>query len=228
VAVQFAAGKAAMHVDNLHLLDYHTIPNALALGPNDPAVVSFDVVWSGPIMRRVSVLDGTLGNNYAGEYVENQVTVTWSGTNLTTGFTFTANPGTIATSVVDGGFAELGHERNGIFSHSDSPSGGGSSSGGSGGALLAPSLVTNDGTPAPQLGGQAGANSGFPFAAGNPSGPAVDAVFKSPALLGSVPGDSSGLNNSQTDYGFLRVPAQPPSDGDSVVNVLSMDSHNGL
>jgi hypothetical protein len=115
VAVQFAAGKAALHVNNLHLLDYHTIPNALALGPNDPAVVSFDVVWSGPIMRRVSVLDGTLGNNYAGEYVENQVTVTWSGTNLTTGFTFTSNPGTLATSVVDGGFAELGHERNGSF-----------------------------------------------------------------------------------------------------------------
>jgi hypothetical protein len=78
-------------------------------------VVSFDVVWSGPITRRVSVLDGTLGNQYAGEYVENQATVTWSGTNLKTGFSFTANPGTLATSSVDGGFAELGHERNGSF-----------------------------------------------------------------------------------------------------------------
>jgi hypothetical protein len=81
-------------------------------------VVSFDVVWSGPITRRVSVLDGTLGNHYAGEYVENQVTVTWSGTNLATGFTFTSNPGTLATSVVDGGFAELGQERNGSFNPS--------------------------------------------------------------------------------------------------------------
>src|SRR5262249_25887517 len=73
-----------------------------------------------PITRPVSVLDGTLGNNYAGEYVENQVTVTWTGTNLAAGFTFTANPGTLATSSVDGGFAELGHERNGAFD----PSGG--------------------------------------------------------------------------------------------------------
>src|SRR5262249_49605373 len=67
------------------------------------------------ISRRVSVPDGTLGNNYAGNYVENQVTVNWSGKNLATGFSFTANPGTFATSAVDGGFAELGQERNGIF-----------------------------------------------------------------------------------------------------------------
>jgi hypothetical protein len=107
-----------MAVENLAVGDYHNAANGL--GPNfatafDPAVVSFDVVWSRPITRRVHVRDGTLGNHYAGEYVENQVTVTWSGTNLKEGFSFTANPGTFATSVVDGGFAELGHERNGIF-----------------------------------------------------------------------------------------------------------------
>jgi hypothetical protein len=61
------------------------------------------------------VLNGTLGNNYAGNYVENAVTVTWSGKNLATGFAFTSNPGTLATSSFDGGFAELGHERNGSF-----------------------------------------------------------------------------------------------------------------
>jgi hypothetical protein len=108
-----------MRVDNLATRDYHTGANALGKDTFetafDPAVVSFDVVWSGPITRRVHVRDGTLGNHYAGEYVENQVTVTWSGTNLKEGFTFTANPGTFATSVVDEGFAELGHERNGIF-----------------------------------------------------------------------------------------------------------------
>jgi len=118
VSVNFAAGKAEMRVDNLSIPDYGTKRNAL--GPNwqtafDPAMVSFDVVWSGPITRRVSVLNGTQGNQYAGNYVENQVTVTWSGTNLATGFTFTANPGTLATSSFDGGFAELGHERNGTF-----------------------------------------------------------------------------------------------------------------
>jgi hypothetical protein len=122
VAVQFAAGKAEMRVDNLAVPDYGTKKNSL--GPNwqtafDPGTVSFDVVWSGPITRRVSVPNGTLGDHYAGEYVENQVAVTWSGTNLTTGFSFTANPGTLATSSFDGGFAELGHERNGTFFGAD-------------------------------------------------------------------------------------------------------------
>jgi hypothetical protein len=130
VAAQFAAGKAEMRVDNLAIRDYHNAANGL--GPHwqtafDPAVVSFDVVWSRPITRRVHVQDGTLGNNYAGEYVENQVTVTWSGTNLKEGFSFTANPGTFATSAFDGGFAELGHERNGTFFPSGSDAAGGDS-----------------------------------------------------------------------------------------------------
>jgi hypothetical protein len=118
VTVQFANGQAEMKVQNLALDDYGNKKNAF--GPDfqtafDPAMVSFDVVWNGPITRRLSVLDGTLGNNYAGNYVQNQVTVNWSGTNLATGFSFTANPGTLATSSFDGGFAELGQERNGIF-----------------------------------------------------------------------------------------------------------------
>jgi hypothetical protein len=128
VAVQFAAGKAEMRADNLSLADYGNLANAT--GANfqtafDPAVVSFDVVWGRPITRRVSVPDGTLGNHYAGEYVENQVTVTWSGTNLETDFTFTSDPGTFATSFHDGGFAELGHERNGTFVGEDGEDGAG-------------------------------------------------------------------------------------------------------
>jgi hypothetical protein len=125
-----------MRVDNLNLRDYGTLANATGSNfdnPNffDPAVVSFDVVWSGPITRRVSVPNGTQGNNYAGEYVENQVTVTWSGANLATGFSFTANPGTFATSP-RGAFAELGHEQNGIFAQADASGG---DNGGSGDSL---------------------------------------------------------------------------------------------
>jgi hypothetical protein len=118
VTVELGAGNAEMKVDKLAIRDYGNIPTALGPGFDSayqPAVVSFDVVWSGPITRQVDVTNGTLGNNYAGNYVENQVTVNWSGTNTATGFSFTANPGTLATSSVDGGFAELGHESNGIF-----------------------------------------------------------------------------------------------------------------
>jgi hypothetical protein len=126
VAVQFAAGKAEMRVEDLSLGDYGNLANATGANfetADVPAVVSFDVVWDRPITRRVSVPDGTLGNHYAGDYVENQVTVTWSGTNLATGFSFTANPGTFATSFHDGGFAELGHERNGTFVGEDGDGG---------------------------------------------------------------------------------------------------------
>jgi hypothetical protein len=75
--------------------DYGKIP--IALGPNfeaadQPAVVSFDVVWSGPITRSLSVTDSTHPDQFTGDYVENKATVTWSGTNLATGFSFTANP----------------------------------------------------------------------------------------------------------------------------------------
>jgi PEP-CTERM motif-containing protein len=116
LTVQFAAGEAEMKVQNLVLDDFGTIPNAL--GHNwqtnfDPAVVSFDVVWSGPATRGVTFTDSTDGDQFTGSFVENQVTVTWSGTNQTTGFSFTANPGTFATSAVDGGFALLGLEQNG-------------------------------------------------------------------------------------------------------------------
>jgi hypothetical protein len=140
VTVQFAAGKAEMRVDNLSVPDYLTRP--IALGSQwqtafNPGVVSFDVVWSTPITRRLNVPNGTLGNNYAGEYVENQASVTWSGTNLATGFTFTSNPGTLATSSFDGGFVELGHEGNGIFGPASTDS-----------AAVARSLVSTTASPA--------------------------------------------------------------------------------
>ena len=131
VTVHFGAGTAEMRVDNLALGDFGTKANALGKNwqtASDPAVVSFDVVWSGPITRRLSVPNGTLGNHYAGDYVENQATVTWTGTNLKTGFNFTSNPGTRATSSFDGGFVELGHEQNGSFFPSDSSGSSGPSS----------------------------------------------------------------------------------------------------
>jgi hypothetical protein len=130
-----------MHVQNLELEDYFNLPNAAADGdPPGPALgevdatVSFDVVWTGPVTRLVSVRDAA--NGFAGEYAESQVTVTWSGREgpaalFPAGFRFRANPGSFATSVPEAGpFAELGRERNGVFF----PGGGGS--GGSASALL--------------------------------------------------------------------------------------------
>jgi hypothetical protein len=114
VQLHLGAGKAEMRVTNLHLEDYFNFPNGLADGHEVDATVSFDVVWGGPVTRRVEVDGGSNGNHFAGEFVEDHATVTWSGSNEL-GFRFSSNPGNFSTSAPGRAFAELGHERNGRF-----------------------------------------------------------------------------------------------------------------
>jgi len=101
-----------MHVQDLAVEDYFKLPNALADGPEVDATVSFDVVWSKPVTRRFNFQNTTAVDPFAGEFVENQVTVSWSGSNAN-GFSFTSNPGNFSTSVDT--FSELSHVRNGSF-----------------------------------------------------------------------------------------------------------------
>jgi hypothetical protein len=103
-----------MRVTNLAVEDYFNFPNGLADGHEVDATVSFDVVWGGPVTRRVEVEDGSNGNRFAGEFVEDHATVSWSGSNEL-GFRFRSNPGDFSTSAPGRAFAELGHERNGRF-----------------------------------------------------------------------------------------------------------------
>jgi hypothetical protein len=120
VSVNFGAGKAELKVVNLAAEDYFNLPNASIPGNEVDATISFDVVWNGPITRRVNVSDAA--NGFTGSYVENQATINWSASN-SQGFSFVANPGSFATSVPEAGpFAELGHEQNGIFFSSGSSS----------------------------------------------------------------------------------------------------------
>jgi hypothetical protein len=105
-------GRAEMHVRNLPMEDYFDLDNARADGPSAEATVSFDMVWSGPVTRTVSVTDAAHG--FTGTFVENQVAVTWSGTNEL-GFAFDSNVGNFSTSVSGRTFAEIGREHNGVF-----------------------------------------------------------------------------------------------------------------
>src|SRR5262249_10356743 len=104
-----------MHVQNLPVEDYFNLPNALADGPEVDATISFDVVWSTPITRRLNFQNSTAIDPFAGEFVENQATVSWSASNEN-GFSFTSNPGNASTSVDV--FNELSHVSNGIFFNS--------------------------------------------------------------------------------------------------------------
>jgi hypothetical protein len=121
VQVHPGAGRAEMHVRDLALVDYPRIP--VALGPQwdtafVPATISFDVVWGGPVTRRVNIQDGTNGDRFAGTFAEEQVTVSWSG-RTAAGFAFTGDPGDLSTTTIPGfAVAEVGHVRSGIFSPS--------------------------------------------------------------------------------------------------------------
>lgn len=154
VQVDPGAGKAEMHVRNLDVLDYaaNGFASIVSIGPQwqtayVPATVSFDVVWNGPVTGRVNIQD--TANDFAGEFNENQATVTWSARS-SSGFSFTSSPGNFSTSLpevpgVNGVtaplnfFAQVGHERNGIFFP------------GGGGAAAPPRSPTRDGSAIPQF-----------------------------------------------------------------------------
>jgi hypothetical protein len=154
VQVDPGAGTAEMHVRNLDVLDYaaNGFASIVSIGSQSqtayvPATVSFDIVWNGPVTRQVNVQD--TANDFAGEFKENQATVTWSAKS-SSGFSFTSNPGNFSTSLpevpgVNGVtaplnfFAQVGHERNGIFFS------------GGGGAAAPPRSPTREGSAIPQF-----------------------------------------------------------------------------
>jgi hypothetical protein len=110
--LNFDAGVAAeaTMIGDLDLLDYGTFPNALALGALGapvPTDVSFEMRWSGPISRMVSVSDSDHG--FRGLFMENSATLSWTASRA--GFTFASDPASTSSTV----FAQLGQESNGIF-----------------------------------------------------------------------------------------------------------------
>jgi len=118
--VNFAAGKGSLHVRNLPDFLYPNFINSVSStwqAPQANATVSFDIVWNGPITRRLDIQNGTNGNHFAGNFAENQATMTWSA-RTSTGFRFKSNPGNFGTSVPGNAYAVFAHERNGRFSPS--------------------------------------------------------------------------------------------------------------
>ena len=76
-------------------------------GASDPAVVSFDMRWSG----RGRALVQTDGSKLSFDSVISGATVEWSAQNLATGMRFQCDPGSTSESE----FAAVGHEKNGVF-----------------------------------------------------------------------------------------------------------------
>jgi hypothetical protein len=108
VAIDLDEAVASMDLSDLEIRDFFTLTNALSGGKSIPAVVSFDINWSG-VINRVKVSDET--NQFTGNYIEDTATISWSAQE--SGFTFVSDPANTSTTV----FAEIGKERNGFFFH---------------------------------------------------------------------------------------------------------------
>jgi hypothetical protein len=107
VEVHPGAGTAHFALSNYHTRDFHNIGNAVTGGSSDPAVISFDMVWSG---NGTSVVQ-TDGATFTFDSIISTVTVEWSALNEVTGTRFQSDSASTSQSE----FAAVGHEKNGVF-----------------------------------------------------------------------------------------------------------------
>jgi hypothetical protein len=101
-----------MEADDVPILDYGNIPNALFLG-DDPTPtsgsVSLKVAWRG-VNERLNIRNtAPVFGGFAGEFIHNTAQMEWTAT--VGDFTFDYAPLRTSSSV----FAEIDHERNEVF-----------------------------------------------------------------------------------------------------------------
>jgi len=111
VDVNLGTGSASLQVSNAPILDYGSLWNALFGGgpPPVPGTVSVRVDWQG-VNQRLNIrnTDPVYGG-FAGEFVRNAAQMQWTATVGDLLFESDA----LGTS--SSAFAEIGHERNGVF-----------------------------------------------------------------------------------------------------------------
>jgi hypothetical protein len=111
IQVNLGNGAASMEADDIPILDYGNLANALFGGgpAPTPGSVSFKVIWSG-VDERVKIRnDDPVYGGFAGTFIRNTAQMEWTAT--VGDFTFVSAP--LATS--SSSFAEIGQERNGVF-----------------------------------------------------------------------------------------------------------------
>lgn len=111
VRADLPEGRARMRAGNLRVREFFNIPNALFHTQHPVSVgatVSFDIRWLGPATSPSAI---TSPPGSSGRLLMSPVTMTWSAKNAM-GFRFRSDP-----SGTTSFFGQLGHVRNGIFSH---------------------------------------------------------------------------------------------------------------
>ena len=101
-----------MRAHDIPMPDFGDFTNSIVNGPSTPAIVSFDIEWSG-VADRVTVdasnNAGFGGSDWGGEFATVGVTAEWSSRQ--DGFTFQSDPASTSQQV----FGWVGKERNGVF-----------------------------------------------------------------------------------------------------------------
>lgn len=105
VDINLGAGRATMRFSDQHVRDFGNILNSLGNGVSTPAIVSYDLEWSG-VTQRAQVQNDKQG--YAGLFLNTSATINWSGSSDSGSFTTVAAGQTTV-------FAQIGHEHNGVF-----------------------------------------------------------------------------------------------------------------
>ena len=106
VEVDFEKGRAEFRLEQTKIEDYGTFLNSLFGGPSEPATVSFEVHWAGRAPRQHVV---NTAAEMEGTFLRDAATMEWSAT--TSKYKFESKPASTSSSA----FAEIAHERNGIF-----------------------------------------------------------------------------------------------------------------
>ena len=104
IDVDPGSGRAVYHAHDLPIGDFLNIGNALTGGAPVPGVVSFQVEWA-PSDKRLHARNAA--HRWQGSFVQNSATCHWSGHTATADFATDTNNPTI--------YAEVGHERSGVF-----------------------------------------------------------------------------------------------------------------
>jgi hypothetical protein len=106
VRVDLEDGIASLRLANQDVEDYGNVVNALKDGPSKPASLSLHASWSNQAGDDLFVTIRNGKQRFRGEYIRNTATLVWSASE--SGFAFQSDP--LASD-----FAEVGHERNGVF-----------------------------------------------------------------------------------------------------------------
>ena len=106
VDVHPESGRAVYKASNLPMPDYHDFVNSVTGGIPVPGMVSFHVEWAPSKLKHHYRY---APHKFEAEFVETTATCNWSGRTQHAEFSTDTNLPTI--------YAEVGHERSGVFFH---------------------------------------------------------------------------------------------------------------